>query len=236
MKAQSINNIQLPDGNYLGYWSGYQVRLLNNYTFHTDKGVKGKNIQVEVFIRNSKATVIERKWGMFQAEGDSFDLIGTIKPYAKYFPLAGAGLGLLIGFRKGKGLMGIAGRGIIGLAGGVGIAMLLGETGVFSSFTNWFSQINNPPKATPEKIKEAMDWLKENIKDLKVEQTQEFLNGFSERDINVMLEIIKWRKENNFPVTDEEKRTRLKTAGLTEGEITDYMSVFPSWNNVIPIF
>lgn len=235
MSTRSIRNIELPSGKYLGTWTSDQVLLTNGYAFQTNVAVKGTNIPVAVKVSNSKATVYDNMEELLKAEGN-MELPTWAKQYAKYLPVAGAGLGLLVAFRRKSGFLGAIGYGIIGLGAGVGVAMLFGEKDFLSMFNlnDYFS--STLPPADPAKIQEVIDYGKANIPNFKEADAKQFLAGFTSRDMNVMLEVIKWRKENNFPANESELRTRLKAIGLTESLCTDYLSVFPVWNNIIPIF
>ena len=51
--------IVLPDGNYIGSWSGYCITLaIGNRTLDltTEEGVKGINVSVVVTVKNGEAT------------------------------------------------------------------------------------------------------------------------------------------------------------------------------------
>ena len=50
----------LPDGDYQGTWSGYEVRVIVNeqgYRMHTENGIRGLNIPCTVRVRAGVVTV-----------------------------------------------------------------------------------------------------------------------------------------------------------------------------------
>lgn len=61
--AKNANEINLPDGEYSGNWSGYVVTFDvsgETHKFDTDTGVRGLKCPVRVVIKNNEAQVFHK--------------------------------------------------------------------------------------------------------------------------------------------------------------------------------